>query len=151
MRATTLLRLSLIIISISALACRGPATLQSAADGGPSDPSPIPSAPPPDLSTQAPDVASSPDDMSVPADLASPSGHSVVLSWTASATPGVTYKLFRATSSGGPYTSVSSGLAAPGYTDTSVASGVTYYYVAVAVSAANVESGYSNQATAVVP
>jgi len=37
------------------------------------------------------------------------------------------------------------------YTDSTVTSGTTYYYVATAVNSGSEESGYSNQATAVVP
>jgi fibronectin type 3 domain-containing protein len=37
------------------------------------------------------------------------------------------------------------------YADRTVASGRTYYYVTTAVDTNNVESSYSNQATAVVP
>jgi fibronectin type 3 domain-containing protein len=37
------------------------------------------------------------------------------------------------------------------YTDTSVSSGQTYYYVATAVDGSSNESGYSNQTQAVIP
>jgi fibronectin type 3 domain-containing protein len=37
------------------------------------------------------------------------------------------------------------------YTDNTVVSGQTYYYVATAVDSESQESGYSNQAQAVVP
>jgi fibronectin type 3 domain-containing protein len=37
------------------------------------------------------------------------------------------------------------------YTDATVVSGATYYYVATAVNSSAEESGYSNQATAVIP
>jgi fibronectin type 3 domain-containing protein len=37
------------------------------------------------------------------------------------------------------------------YIDSSVSAGLTYYYVATAVDSSNVESGYSNQAMAIVP
>ena len=42
-------------------------------------------------------------------------------------------------------------IGATAYTDSTVASGRTYYYVSTAVDNNNAESGYSNQATAVVP
>jgi hypothetical protein len=38
-----------------------------------------------------------------------------------------------------------------GYTDASVQSGQTYYYVTTAVDSSSVESGYSNEVTGVVP
>jgi fibronectin type 3 domain-containing protein len=37
------------------------------------------------------------------------------------------------------------------YTDTTVQSGITYYYVATAVNSSGDESAYSTQATANVP
>jgi fibronectin type 3 domain-containing protein len=37
------------------------------------------------------------------------------------------------------------------YTDSTVVSGTTYYYVATAVDGSSKESGYSNQAPAVIP
>jgi fibronectin type 3 domain-containing protein len=77
--------------------------------------------------------------------------HTVVLNWTASLTPAVTYRLFRSTISGGPYTALADGLTAPGYTDKTVQAGTTYYYVSTAVDVSNVESAYSNEAIAVVP
>ena len=42
-------------------------------------------------------------------------------------------------------------LATTAYVDGSVASGRTYYYVATTVDSTNLESAYSNLATAVVP
>jgi cellulose 1,4-beta-cellobiosidase len=76
--------------------------------------------------------------------------HSVSLSWIASSSPGVSYKVYRGTVSGGPYTPLASGMSATSYTDTSVQSGNTYYYVTTAVDSSG-ESGYSNEAQVVVP
>jgi hypothetical protein len=77
--------------------------------------------------------------------------HSVALSWTDSQ-PVTGYNIYRGTTSGGPYSEkmTSSPVSTPDYVDTSVVAGATYYYVATALDA-NGESGYSNQATAVVP
>jgi hypothetical protein len=77
--------------------------------------------------------------------------HTVSLSWTASTSSNVTgYHIYRATTSGGPYTKVNSTLLTGlTYTDT-VQAGHTYYYVATTVNN-NGESAYSNQAQAVVP
>ena len=56
----------------------------------------------------------------------------VALSWNASSGAS-SYTVYRATTSGGPYMRVISGLAATSYTDTSVTNGTTYYYVVEAV------------------
>lgn len=79
--------------------------------------------------------------------------HYVSLSWTASVSTGVVgYKVYRATTSGGPYTLLTSTpVTTTSYTDSSVAAGQTYYYVTTAVDASNNESSYSAQATAPVP
>jgi hypothetical protein len=81
------------------------------------------------------------------------SSHSVSLSWTASTSSTVVgYNIYRGTTSGGSYTKLNSSLVTTtGYTDTTVLSGQTYYYVATAVDSTNVESADSNQAQAVVP
>ena len=80
------------------------------------------------------------------------SGHSVALSWNPSTSSVVGYNVYRGTQSGGPYTKLNSSLEpATAYTDASVASGTTYYYVATAVDSNNVESSFSNQAVAQVP
>ncbi|HKW16780.1 MAG TPA: hypothetical protein VJO35_04670 [Terriglobales bacterium] len=76
--------------------------------------------------------------------------HSVNLSWGASTTAGVTYNLYRSDSSGSGYALVASALTTLSYSDTTVASGTTYYYVVTAFDG-GAESSYSNQATAVVP
>jgi hypothetical protein len=77
--------------------------------------------------------------------------HSVSLTWTASVTPGVTgYKVYRGTTSGGPYTLLSTLGVAVSHTDLNVISGQTYYYVVTAVGSGG-ESVYSNQAQAVIP
>jgi len=81
-----------------------------------------------------------------------PTQSTVRLTWVASVTPNVSYHLYRATSPGGPYTKLtSSPISATNYTDSTVESGKTYYYVATAVDTGNLESSYSNQASAVIP
>jgi fibronectin type 3 domain-containing protein len=79
--------------------------------------------------------------------------HSVSLTWTASTSSSVVgYNVYRATTSGGPYAKVNgSSVAATAYSDGSVASGQTYYYVATAVDSSNSESAYSTQAKSIVP
>jgi hypothetical protein len=82
---------------------------------------------------------------------AAPIQHSVDLTWTASASA-VGYNVYRSTVSGGPYVMINSGLdGATAYTDSTVLSGQTYYYVATAVDNNQNESGYSNQTQAVIP
>ena len=72
--------------------------------------------------------------------------HAAVLTWTASTTPNVTYNVFRATASTGPFTTPlnSSPITGTTYTDTSVAAGQTYYYVATAVAAGGTQSAPSS-------
>lgn len=79
--------------------------------------------------------------------------HTVSLSWNASTSTNIKgYYVYRADIAGGAYAKLNgSPVTATAYTDASVASGRTYYYVTTAVDTNNVESTYSNQATAVVP
>ncbi len=77
--------------------------------------------------------------------------HSVSLTWNTSS-GAVGYNVYRGGVSGGPYAMINTSLdPSASYTDTSVAAGTTYYYVVTAVDSSSNESGYSNQATAVVP
>lgn len=69
----------------------------------------------------------------------------VTLRWSASTTPGVTYWVYRGTSSGGE-TPYRSGVTGTGFTDTSVARAVVYWYKVTAVSSAGAESAPSNEA-----
>ena len=87
------------------------------------------------------------------ANLTATSSHSVNLSWKASTSSTVSgYKVYRSTKSGGPYALLNSApVTSTLYTDLTVASGTTYYYVVTAVESSGTESSYSNQATAVVP
>lgn len=83
---------------------------------------------------------------------ASSGNHQATLSWNASATPSVTYNVYRGSVSGGPYSKINPlAVSALDYVDTSVAAGQVYYYVVTAVSSGNVESEYSNQAIATIP
>nr|WP_052339928.1 glycoside hydrolase family 48 protein [Gorillibacterium massiliense] len=70
----------------------------------------------------------------------------VALSWTAS-TGATSYNVKRATTSGGPYTTVSTGVTTTSYTDTGLTNGTTYYYVVSAVNSAG-ESANSTQVSA---
>ena len=83
-----------------------------------------------------------------------PTASQVSLTWNASQTPPAVlgYNVYRGTTSGGPYTKVNAVIvAATGFTDITVASGTTYYYVVTAVGSTNVESPFSNEASATTP
>jgi beta-galactosidase len=78
--------------------------------------------------------------------------HTVGLSWIQSTSTVAGYYVYNSQVSGGPYTKLtSSAVAQPSYSDTSVQSGKTYYYVVTAVDSGGMESPYSNQATAAIP
>ena len=80
------------------------------------------------------------------------SGHSVALSWTPSTSSVMGYNVYRGTQPGGPYFRINSSLApSTSYTDDTVASGTTYYYVATSVDSNDVESIFSDQTVAQVP
>mgnify|MGYP000911802109 FL=1 len=78
--------------------------------------------------------------------------HSITLNWVASESPGVVgYRIYRSSAQGGPYTLYAFGIKGVQYTDTSVRSGETWYYVARAVDAQGNESVDSNEASGMVP
>ena len=79
--------------------------------------------------------------------------HTVLLSWTASTSSGVTgYYVYRATSSGS-YTKVnpSSPVTTTQYTDTTVQAATSYSYEVTAVDSSGAESSLSNPSTVSVP
>ncbi len=79
--------------------------------------------------------------------------HTVLLSWTASTSSGVTgYYVYRGTQTG-QYTKINSSAPASGtqFTDTTAAASTTYYYVVTAVDSSGTESSYSSPATVSVP
>jgi hypothetical protein len=78
-----------------------------------------------------------------------PPQHKVGLSWSESAY-GCSFNVYRSTISGGYYSKIASRLGNSNYSDTSVSSGQTYYYVVTAVLN-SVESRYSKQVTAAIP
>ena len=81
--------------------------------------------------------------------------HRVNLNWQAPAEkPGVavkSYNVYRSTTSGSQYAKIASGVPEPRYSDTTVSSGKTYYYVVTSVDAAGHESGFSAEIKATVP
>ena len=77
---------------------------------------------------------------------------SVTLNWVASVSPVAGYTVFRSLVSGTTYAQVNpAAVTGTQYTDNSVQSGQTYFYVVAAVSPSGLESSYSNQAAVTVP
>jgi autotransporter-associated beta strand protein len=74
------------------------------------------------------------------------SGSEVSLSWTAAPTA-TNYVVKRASTSGGPYTTIASGITTTGFTDIGLTTSATYHYV---VSAANITGPSANSAQASV-
>ena len=78
--------------------------------------------------------------------------HSVTLSWSDAGTQIAGYNVYRSTVSNGSYTRIDPTLVTTtSYSDQTVVSGTTYYYVVTAVGTNTVESAPSNQATATIP
>jgi hypothetical protein len=79
--------------------------------------------------------------------------HTVDLSWNASTSTSVAgYNVYRSTATGGPFSKINPALnPSMSYSDGTVQSGQTYYYVTTAVDTNGVESSYSNQVKATVP
>lgn len=69
------------------------------------------------------------------------------LSWSA-ATGAASYNVKRSATSGGPYTTVATGVTTTTYTNSGLSSGTAYYYVVTAANSAG-ESANSNEASAV--
>jgi len=79
-------------------------------------------------------------------------GHSVTLTWNASPSGVAGYRAYRSSASGGPYTSLNSApISQLRWTDSTVKSDTTYYYVVTSVAADSAESDYSNQVSADIP
>lgn len=96
-------------------------------------------------------AANSPAVQSMTGTGAVPTQHTVDLTWNSS-NNAVGYNVYRGSVSGGPYSIVNSSLdGTTAYTDNTVASGQTYYYVATAVDGSSNESGYSTETQAVIP
>ncbi len=80
-------------------------------------------------------------------DNASPVG----LTWTDSSTNLAGFNDYRSTVSGGSYVKINSSLVpTSAFTDSTIQSGFTYYYVTTAVDSTGVESAYSNETSATV-
>lgn len=99
------------------------------------------------------DATNSPATVNVSGTGLSTTPHTVALAWTASTSTVSGYNVYRGTTPSGPYpTKLNSSLVGSvQFTDSTVTSGQTFYYVVTAVDSSNVESTFSNQATAVIP
>jgi fibronectin type 3 domain-containing protein len=76
----------------------------------------------------------------------------VILTWTPPTAPAVGYNVYRSITSGAGYVRINPSLVSTStYTDTTVQSATTYFYVVTAVSPGNVESVFSNEVVAVIP
>ncbi len=83
-----------------------------------------------------------------PANLTAAEGNGqVVLNWEA-VTGAASYNVYRSLLSGAGYTRVATGTTGTVFTDTTVTNGTLYYYVVTAVDNDLLESGYSNEASA---
>lgn len=87
--------------------------------------------------------------VTVPTNLVATQNNSQIdLSWNA-VTNATGYNIKRATTSGGPYTTIATNIATTTYADTSVENNVTYYYVVSAING-EIESPNSNEVSASV-
>lgn len=78
--------------------------------------------------------------------------HWVDLKWKASASPVVGYNVYRSEKTGGPFTKLTPApVPETNYSDRTVQSGHTYFYMVTAVDTGRRESLYSNQIKALVP
>jgi hypothetical protein len=76
----------------------------------------------------------------------------VLLDWSPNTSGVEGYNIYRGTASGGPYSRLNGTPdAGTSYSDSTVASGKSYYYVVTAVGTDQVESAYSQQVSATVP
>jgi hypothetical protein len=78
--------------------------------------------------------------------------HSAALSWTVSTSLVSGYNVYRSTVSGGPYTLMNTSLfTLPTFTDSTVQTGQTYFYVTTAVDGSGIESVFSSEVKALIP
>ena len=77
---------------------------------------------------------------------ATPGNNQVLLTWNASS-GATSYNVKRSTTSGGPYSTIASGVSTTSHTDSTAVNGTTYHYVVSAVNSAG-ESGNSSQVSA---
>jgi fibronectin type 3 domain-containing protein len=81
-----------------------------------------------------------------------PQPHSVDLSWDASTSVVNGYYVYRGSQTGGPYSRMNSTpQVGTAFTDSSVSSGATYFYVITAVDSNSVESINSSEVQTAIP
>ena len=80
-----------------------------------------------------------------------PVQHHVDLHWSPGSDTEVEYNAYRSQTPGGPYAPIATSMTGVTYSDWTVKSGATYYYVVTAVDGQGRESVYSGEATATVP
>jgi hypothetical protein len=99
------------------------------------------------------DATNSPISISLSGTGAQPTiSHSVTVSWAASASTVSGYNVYSSTVSGGSYTKLNSSLiTSTSYTDSTVLSGRTYFYVVTSVDPVGMESVFSAEASATIP
>jgi hypothetical protein len=97
------------------------------------------------------DAANSPTDQQLTGTGNLSAQHSVTLNWSADPPPVQGYYVYRGLQTGGPYAKVSALQPVTSYSDATVSSGRTYYYVVTALGANSQESSYSNEAIASIP
>jgi hypothetical protein len=78
--------------------------------------------------------------------------HSVDLTWDSGGGSPGGYNVYRGTAQAGPFSEINTALdSTTNYTDYTVVSGTTYYYVTTEVNGQGQESAYSNEVQAVIP
>ncbi|HEY6181176.1 MAG TPA: choice-of-anchor D domain-containing protein [Terriglobales bacterium] len=78
--------------------------------------------------------------------------HTVGLTWSPSTSSVVGYNVYRGTTTGGPYSKLnSSAIVTTFYSDSTVKSGSTYYYVTTAMNSSGAESIKSNEVRTAIP
>ncbi len=78
--------------------------------------------------------------------------HSVALTWNASTSTVSGYNVYRSTVSGSSYTKINSSLVIGlNYSDATVQSGTTYFYVTTSLDSSGIESSFSNEVSAPIP
>lgn len=136
--ATKYLQIVLIIGILSVLLISGCSKggLTASGSGGGPTPTPTPGGPGP-----------------TPTPTPAPGVHTVTVTWNASSTSGLAgYNVYRSTTSGGPYSRITSTpTTALQFTDSAVTAGKTYFYVVTAIGGNGVESVTSNEMKATVP
>jgi hypothetical protein len=90
--------------------------------------------------------------LSIPLSGAGLAAHKAMLGWTPSTSAVSGYNVYRGTQKGGPYTKLTSSLV-PGssYSDLTVQSAMTYYYVVTSVQSNGMESVHSPEVSATIP